>query len=294
MIPAELLRKIRRLELSTRRVVSNVLSGQYHSTFKGQGMAFREVRQYQPGDDVRNIDWNVTARMNDAYIKVFTEERELLVMLLVDVSASENFGSFEQTKRELGAELAAHIAFSAVANGDHVGLMLFTDRVEKVVPPRKGRSHALRLLSDILRTEPEGRGTSLEAALGYLSRAMKRRAVIFVLSDFLANGYEQSLRLAARRHDVVPVVVTDPFEAEFPATGLVELEDPETGARFTVDTSNRRVREEYARLMESKRVARANLFAKLKLDAVQLHAREPYADSLRRFFEARARRAARA
>ena len=211
MLPKELIKKIRKLEIATRKVVSDMLAGQYQSVFKGRGMAFSEVRQYQPGDEVRTIDWNVTARMNDAYVKVFTEERELTVMLLVDVSGSKEFGSTERSKAELAAEVAAQIAFSAIANNDRVGLILFSDRVEKVVPPRKGKKHVLRVVSDILSFKPKGKGTSLNAGLDYLSRVAKRKAVTFLISDFLATGYEQALRIVSRRHDLVPVVLSDPF-----------------------------------------------------------------------------------
>lgn len=290
MLTKDLIKRIRRLEIATRRVVSTVLSGQYHSVFKGRGMAFSEVRQYQPGDEVRTIDWNVTARMNDAYVKVFTEERELTVMLVVDVSASGAFGSQERTKAEITAEVAAQIAFSAIANNDRVGLILFSDRVEKVVPPRKGRSHVLRLITDILTTKPAGQGTDIAVAMNYLSHVAKRKAVTFLISDFLAKDYEKALRLVGRKHDLVPVVVVDPFEEKFPALGIVDLEDPETGARFTVDTSDPRIRGRFQRFMTARREDRARLFKKLQLDSVELKAHEEYAVSLQKFFAARARR----
>lgn len=290
MLPRELIRRIRKLEIATRKVVSSVLSGQYHSVFKGRGMAFSEVRQYQAGDEVRTIDWNVTARMNDAYVKVFTEERELTVMLLVDVSASGSFGSHERSKSEIAAEVAAQIAFSAISNSDRVGLILFSDRVEKVVPPRKGRSHVLRLVTDILTSQPKGRGTDLSVALTYLSHVAKRKTVAFLVSDFLAAGHEQALRIVARKHDLVPVVVMDPFEERFPALGVVDLEDPETGQRLTVDTSDPRVRGRFEKFMAQKRAERNRLFQKLKLDSVELRAHEEYAQSLQKFFRARARR----
>ncbi len=290
MLPRELIRRIRKLEIATRKVVSSVLSGQYHSVFKGRGMAFSEVRQYQPGDEVRTIDWNVTARMNDAYVKVFTEERELTVMLLVDVSASESFGSHERSKAEIAAEVAAQIAFSAIANNDRVGLILFSDRVEKVVPPRKGRSHVLRLVTDILTTKPVGKGTDLATGLNYLTHVAKRKTVAFLISDFLAKDYEKGLRIVARKHDLVPVVVMDPFEEKFPALGIVDLEDPETGQRFVVDTSDPRVRGKFAAYMAARRDDRNTIFRKLKLDSVELRAHEEYAQSLQKFFRVRARR----
>jgi uncharacterized protein (DUF58 family) len=292
MLPKELIKRIRKLEISTRKVVTSVLGGQYHSVFKGRGMAFSEVRQYQPGDEVRTIDWNVTARMNDAYVKVFTEERELTVMLLVDVSASEVFGSKDRSKAEISAEVAAQIAFSAIANNDRVGLILFSDRVEKVVPPRKGRSHVLRLISDILSFTPKGKGTSLDAGLTYLTHVAKRKTVTFLVSDFLTDGYEKALRIVARKHDLVPCVIVDPLELKFPNLGLVDLEDPETGQRFLVDTGDPRVRGRFARVMEERRTTRATLFKRLQLDAVELSGAQDYSRALQKFFRLRARRAA--
>lgn len=292
MLPKELIKRIRKLEISTRKAVTSVLGGQYHSVFKGRGMAFSEVRQYQPGDEVRTIDWNVTARMNDAYVKVFTEERELTVMLLVDVSASEIFGSQQRSKAEISAEVAAQIAFSAIANNDRVGLILFSDRVEKVVPPRKGRSHVLRMISDILSFKPAGKGTDLSTALTYLSHIAKRKTVTFLVSDFLTEHYEKPLRIVARKHDLVPCVIVDPLEQQFPNLGLVDLEDPETGARFLVDTSDPRVRGKFKRFMEERRQKRDTLFKRLSLDAVELSAGADYALALQKFFRMRARRAA--
>ncbi len=292
MLPRDLIKRIRKLEIATRKVVSSVLSGQYHSVFKGRGMAFSEVRQYQPGDEVRTIDWNVTARMNDAYVKVFTEERELTVMLLVDVSASGAFGSGERSKAEIAAEVAAQIAFSAIANNDRVGLILFSDRVEKVVPPRKGRSHVLRLITDILTTRPVGRGTDLGAGLTYLEHVAKRKTVAFLVSDFLTRDFEKPLRIVARKHDLVPVVVMDPLEDRFPALGIVDLEDPETGERFTVDTSDPRIRGRFTRFMAARRDERNRLFKKLRLDSVELRADGDYGRALQKFFRLRARRMA--
>ncbi len=292
MLPKELIKRIRKLEIATRKVVSDMLAGQYQSVFKGRGMAFSEVRQYQPGDEVRTIDWNVTARMNDAYVKVFTEERELTVMLVVDVSGSKEFGSKERSKAEMAAEVAAQIAFSAIANNDRVGLILFSDRIEKVVPPRKGKKHVLRVVSDILSFKPAGKGTNISVGLDYLSRIAKRKAVTFLISDFLAKDYEKSLRIAARRHDLVPVVLSDPFEADFPALGLVDLEDAETGQRWLVDTSDPRVRGRFRQLMEKRSDERTKIFRKLTLDHVELKAGEDYSSALQRFFRARSRRMA--
>jgi len=290
--PAELLKRVRKLEITTRKVVSDLLAGQYHSVFKGRGMAFSEVRQYQPGDEVRTIDWNVTARMNDPYVKVFTEERELTVMLAVDVSASHDFGSVSASRAEIAAEIAATIAFAAIANNDRVGLVLFSDRVEKVVPPRKGKKHVLRLVSDILSFRPEGKGTDLAAGLTWLTRASRRKAVAFVVSDFLAQGYDTALRLAARKHDLVPVVLSDPLEAKFPALGLVHLEDAETGERWLVDASDPRVRGRFEVAMQKARDERVRAFRKLHLDHVQLDASGNHALALQHFFQARSKRRA--
>lgn len=292
MLPKDLIKRIRKLEITTRKVVSDMLAGQYHSVFKGRGMAFSEVRQYQPGDEIRIIDWNVTARMNDTYVKVFTEERELTVMLLVDVSASEEFGSTSQTKSELAAEIAAQIAFSAIANNDRVGLVLFSDRVEHVIPPKKGRKHVLRVVSDILAFEPEGKGTDLACGLNYLSRVSKRRAVTFLISDFFAPEMERPMRIVRRKHDLVPVVVGDPMEDGFPKLGLVEMEDPETGERVLVDTSDPLVRGRFARTMQQRREERKKLFQRLELDFVELRGGQDYLTALTRFFRARARRMA--
>ena len=292
MLPKELIKRIRKLEIATRKVVSDMLAGQYQSVFKGRGMAFSEVRQYQPGDEVRTIDWNVTARMNDTYVKVFTEERELTVMLVVDVSASKEFGSKDRSKAEMAAEVAAQIAFSAIANNDRVGLILFSDQVEKVVPPRKGKKHVLRVVSDILSFKPKGKGTDINAGLDYLSRIAKRKAVTFLISDFLASEYDKALRIVSRKHDLVPVVLSDPFEVEFPSLGLVDLEDAETGHRWLVDTSDPRVRGRFRELMESRRDERTKLFRKLQLDHVELRAGEDFAGALQRFFRARSRRMA--
>ncbi len=292
MLPRELIRRIRRLEIATRRVVSSLLAGQYHSVFKGRGMAFSEVRPYQPGDEIRSIDWNVTARMNDAHVKVFTEERELTVMLLVDISGSQGFGSQGKTKGEMAAEVAAQIAFSAIANNDRVGLVLFSDQVELVIPPKKGRKHVLRVVTEILEHRAIGRGTDLAAGLTWLLRVAKRRAVTFVISDFLVRDYETPLRAAARTHDVIPVVVRDPFEDAFPKLGLVELEDPESGQRTLVDTSSATAATAFGLAMQARRAERTRVFRRLELDAVELRAGEDHGEALVRFFRLRARRLA--
>src|SRR5436305_1414136 len=246
MLPREVLRQIRRLQLRARRAVEDLLGGEYHSVFKGAGIAFEEVRAYQPGDDIRTIDWNVTARMGQPFIKRFIEERELTVVLAVDCSGSHQFGTAAQQKREVAAELAAVLAFSAISNNDRVGLLQFTDRVEHFVPPNKGTRHVLRLIRDVLFFQPKRRGTSLREGLDYLNRVLHRRAIVFLLSDFLDQGFEGAFKRTGRRHDLIAVRITDPGEEELPAVGLLELEDAETGGRLLLDTGSSRVRQAYA------------------------------------------------
>src|SRR5512145_1189438 len=295
-----LLQRIRRIEIATRRAVQDRLQGQYHSVFKGRGMAFSDVRAYAPGDEVRAIDWNVTARTGHLHVKRFVEERELTVVIVCDLSASTDFGSRERTKAEVAAEIAALIAFSAVANGDRVGLVLFTDRVERFVPPRKGRRHALRLLSEILGFRPEGRGTSLGAPLEFLRRALKRSAVAFLLSDFQEAGpggdaapfpFERQLRIAARKHDLVPIRLSDRLEAELPPVGLAWIEDPETGEVVRVDLSDQGARRRYQAALRAEDERLRRLFARLDLDAAEVRADDAdYVAPLAAFFQARARR----
>ena len=292
MLPKDVLKKIRKIEISTRRVVNETLSGQYHSVFKGRGMAFDEVRQYQPGDEIRAIDWNVTARMNDAYVKVFTEERELTVMLLVDLSGSQDFGTREKTKGEQAAELAALVAFSAISNNDRVGLILFTDRVERFVPPKKGRKHALRVISDVLTFQPAHRRTDLRAGLDYLNQVNKRKTVCFLISDFIADGYERPLRIAARRHDLIAIALRDPLERELPPLGVALVEDPETGERLHVDLSDPGVRGAFAAEMERRRSERKRLFTKLDMDQVEITVGDEFVKPMVAFFRARAKRQA--
>src|SRR3954469_21379106 len=271
MLTRELLKKIRKIEIVTERLVRDRMAGQYHSVFKGSGIAFSEVREYMPGDDIRLIDWNVSARMNEPYVKLFVEEREMTVLLLVDMSASGRFGSRDQEKRELAAELAAVLAFSAIRNNDRVGLIIFTDEVERFVPPKKGKKHVLRVISEILSYRPRSTHTAISAGLEFLGRIARRRAVAFLVSDFLAppTEYERALRITARRHDLVPVTVTDPLEEALPSVGLVELEDPETGDIVVFDTSGRDARKfnEDSRRM---REAREALWKRLSLDAIAL------------------------
>ena len=290
MLPKELLKKLRKIEITTRRVVNETLAGQYHSVFKGRGMTFDEVRLYQAGDDIRTIDWNVTARMNEAYIKVYTEERELTVMLLVDLSASQDFGSRDQTKGEIAAELAALVAFSAITNNDRVGLILFTDRIERFVPPKKGRKHVMRLITEILTAKPQGTGTDLAGALDHLMQVHKRRAVAFLISDFIADRYEHSLRIAARRHDLIPVALRDPLEEGIPPAGIAMVEDPETGERMRIDFSDPRVRGYFKDVVRQRTNERSRLFSRLSMDFVEVKTGDQYVKAMVAFFRARARR----
>lgn len=291
MLPRELLKRIRKIEIVTERLVRDRMAGQYHSVFKGRGIAFSEVRHYTPGDDVRLIDWNVSARMNDVFVKLFTEEREMTVLLLVDMSASGRFGSRVREKRDLSAEIAAVLAFSAIRNNDRVGLIIFTDEVERFVPPKKGKRHVLRVVSEILNYAPKSRRTSLGAGLQFLGNVARRRAVAFIISDFLEplSGYERALRIASRRHDLVPVAVGDPLEEGLPDVGLVELEDPETGGTLVFDTGGREAAA-FARAARAAADARRALFKRLSMDAIEVRTDRPYLPALTTFFEARARR----
>lgn len=291
MLQRELIRKVKRLEMVTRRKANNRLAGQYHSVFKGRGMDFDEVQPYAPGDDVRFIDWNVSARTGDLFIKKFVEERELTVLLLVDASASVDFGTTAQTRRDIIAELTAVLAFSAIRNNDRVGLLVFTDRIERYIPPKKGRRHVLRLIRDLLGFRPEGTGTDINGALEYATRVTSRRAVVFLLSDFIGADYERGIKLASRRHDVVPLVVEDPIERELPeARALVPLRDRESGALTWVDLASRRHREIFRERAASARARREQLFRRLKLDHVDIDTHEPYIDRLVAFFRRRASR----
>ncbi len=292
MLPSELIKKLRKIEITTRKAVDETLAGQYHSVFKGRGMTFEEVRLYQPGDDIRTIDWNVTARLDETYVKVFAEERELTVMLLVDMSASQDFGTRQKTKAELAAEIAGLLAFSAISNNDRVGLLLFTDRVERFVPPKKGRKHVMRLITDILTFEPEGLGTDLNLALQTFLRVQKRRCVGFLISDFISDDFEESMRICARRHDLVPVVLSDPFESGLPAEGIAVVENPETGERRRIDFSSFGVRRHFAKFVAARREARERLFRKLSMDFVSLQSDQEFVKPLVSFFRARSKRQA--
>ncbi len=314
MIPRDILKKIRQIELRSIRLVNETLAGQYHSVFKGQGMNFDEVREYQPGDEVRFIDWNVTARMNHPFVKKFVEERELTVMLVVDLSGSGLFGSGEQSKRELAAEIASVLAFSATRNHDKVGLILFTEGVEKFIPPRKGRRHVLRVIREILCYEPQRPGTDLNAALQFLTRVTRHRTIAVIISDFLGQTTPSridmaahlrrqvvlseslsqtsatALRQANRRHDVVAVQITDRFELELPALGYLVLKDAETGEVVEVNSGDERKRRAFRERQTKAQVELRRLFHSVGIDSIQLRTNEPYAASLGRFFEIREKR----
>lgn len=302
MIPREILKKIRQIEIRTKRLVTESLAGQYHSVFKGQGMNFEEVREYQPGDEVRAIDWNVTARMNHPFIKKFVEERELTLILMVDVSASLRFGSADLSKREQAAEIASVLAFSAIRNNDKVGLLLFTDKVEKFIPPRKGRGHVLRVIREALFFEPEGRGTDIQNALEFLLRVTSHRAIVVIISDFIAGDPLQEglrasaaaslqiLRQANRRHDVVAVQVADRFEFELPTLGRIVVQDAETGEICEVHTGDSHLRDGFALRRARDRAELERQLRSAGIDAIMLRTDEPYANALARFFETRERR----
>ncbi len=286
----ELLRQVRRLEIQARRLVAERFLGQYHSVFKGRGLEFAEVREYQPGDDVRTIDWNVTARMGAPYVKRFVEERELTVMLAVDVSASQQFGTAARRKEELAAELSALLAFAAVANNDRVGLLAFSDGIEAFLPPRKGSRRALRLVRELLALRPVSHRTDIGAAVGYLQRTLGRRAIIFLISDFIDDGFEATLRSAALRHDVVGLVLSDPRELTMPAVGLVEAEDAETGERVWLDADDPTVRERFTQQASGAREARRRSLSSLGVDVVEISTEGSYIGPLISYFQKRARR----
>ena len=290
MLPREVLRQIRRLQLRARRAVEDLLGGEYHSVFKGTGMAFEEVREYQPGDDIRGIDWNVTARMGHPFIKRYVEERELTVILMIDASASLSFGTADQAKREVVAEIGALLTLCAASNNDRIGLLLCTDRVEKFVPPRKGARHALRVIRDLFVFRPEHKGTDLRGALDFLNRVTRRRVLLFLFSDFLDTGYERALERTGHRHDVVTVVVSDPREHELPAAGLVELQDAETGERLVVDTSSPRFRAAFAERCAERRRAFEQRARGHRIDVLDVSTAGQHLDALIRFFRLRERR----
>ncbi|HEV2130167.1 MAG TPA: DUF58 domain-containing protein [Longimicrobiaceae bacterium] len=293
-VPRELLRQVRRIELRTRRLVNSLFSGEYHSVFKGQGIEFAEVREYLPGDDVRTIDWNVTARLGQPYVKKFVEERELTVLLAVDLSGSQRWGTRVRFKSELVAEVAAALAMAAIRNNDRVGLLLFSDRIEAFVPPRKGRRHVLRLIRDLLVFQPAGQGTDLAVPLDYAVRALRSRAILFLFSDFQIDDamprFERALSLAATRHDIVAVNVADPGDTEIPDLGLVQLRDPESGELVVVDTGRAEVRGRFEVRVAEERAKIRRLFRRLNVDEIELRTDVPYANALLGFFRRREQR----
>ena len=287
MIPKEFLKKIRHIEMRTIRLVEDLMAGQYHSVFKGRGMDFDEVRLYQPGDEVRRIDWNVTARTGVTHIKKYVEEREMTVMLLVDASASGGTGSVNQSKRELAAELAAVLAFSAIRNNDKVGMLLFTEKPERYISAKKGRSHVLRIISQILTHEPRQRGTNLTAALHHISHALSRRAVIFVISDFMDEGFARALKICGRKHDLIAVPVVDGSERELPDVGWIAFEDAETGEVLEVNTADAAARKLFAEGASSRLGGLRQLFHRAGLDTIEVQTDQPYLKALTQFFKTR-------
>ncbi len=290
MIPAEVLRKVRRIQIITSALVNDLFAGQYHSAFKGRGMEFEEVREYLPGDDVRTIDWNVTARTGRPFVKNYREERELTVVLLADVSASQDFGTRGQLKSELAAELGATLALSAIQNNDKVALILFTDRIERFVPPRKGTRHVLRIIRELLYHTPAGRGTDVAGALEYLNRVLRRRAVVFLISDFQAPDFRGPLRVARHRHDLIPVIVRDEREERLPPVPFIELRDPESGRQLIVPALWPGVRRRFAEQVRARRAALLSELRRLRIDPIELRTGDSFTEPLREFFRRRGRR----
>ncbi|HON10922.1 MAG TPA: DUF58 domain-containing protein [Chitinispirillaceae bacterium] len=289
MIPKEVLQKIRRIEIKTKRVVDSILSGEYHSAFKGKGMEFLEVRCYTEGDDIRNIDWNVTARMGEPYVKKHVEERELTVMLMVDASASGSFGTVNKFKGETAVELCALLAFSAIKNNDRVGLIIFTSGVELFIPPKKGKNHVLHVIRQLLYFKPSQRGTNISEAVKFLNRVQTKRAVVFLVSDFFSPPFDAAVRIAARKHDLIAVKITDPRENIFPDVGLIELEDAESGNTILVDSGSRKFREFYNREMQKKTEEISSLFRTTGIDEIKVSTETEYVEPLVRFFKKRER-----
>lgn len=287
MIPKEILKQVNLIELQTRNVVNNLFAGEYHSVFKGQGMEFAEVREYQAGDEVRSIDWNVTARVGRPFIKVFDEERELTVVLVVDASASGAFGSGQRMKGEAGVEISALLAFAAIKNNDRVGLLIFTEDIEVFIPPKKGRKHVLRVIRELLYFRPRGTGTSIAGALEYLNRLINRRSVFFLISDFLDRDYARALKLVRRRHDLICVSLVDPRERQLPNIGFVSLQDAESGEQLLVDTGSPQIRQKFAERQRKLENARASLFRRLRIDEVKVDVSQSYVEPLVQFFQTR-------
>ncbi|MBP7461918.1 MAG: DUF58 domain-containing protein [Candidatus Delongbacteria bacterium] len=290
MIPKEILKKVQQIEIRTRALVNDVFSGEYHSVFKGRGMEFAEVRSYNYGDDIRTIDWNVTARMGSPYVKIHEEERELTLMLLVDASSSGEFGSFQQLKGEIAVELCSLLAFSAIKNNDKVGLIIFTDQVEKYVPPKKGKQHVLRLIRELLYFQPKDRMTDLRTALEFMNKILKRKAVVFLVSDFISSNFERPLKIAANKHDLVALTIRDPRELELPDVGIIELEDAETGEEIILDTSIPIVRQMFSQQSQNELDDLTRFFKKNDIDFIDIRSDRPYIPILINFFRKRAKK----
>lgn len=290
MLSRELLKQVRQIEIRTKGLVNQVFSGEYHSVFKGRGMEFSEVREYNFGDDIRNIDWNVTARFGHPYIKIFEEERELTVMLLVDLSGSLSFGTIDKTKQQIATELSAILAFSALKNNDKVGLFLFSDKIEKFIPPRKGRKHVLRIIRDLLSFKPEGKATNIKAALEQMNHAIKKKSIVFLISDFMDEGYEKILRVVGKKHDLIGIVINDQREKSIPKIGLVKFTDAETGQERWIDTSSSKVQSWIQQYYEKLISQRKSLFIKSRLDSIEVKTGENYVTPLVNFFRLRERR----
>jgi len=290
MLTKELLKQVRQIEIRTKGLVNQVFSGEYHSVFKGRGMEFSEVREYNFGDDIRNIDWNVTARFGHPYIKIFEEERELTVILLVDLSGSLSFGSVDKTKQQIAAELSAILAFSALKNNDKVGLFLFSDKIEKFIPPRKGRKHVLRIIRELLSFRPEGKTTSIKAALEHMNHAIKKKSIVFLISDFMDEGYEKILRIVGKKHDLIGIVINDEREKSIPKMGLVKFTDVETGNERWIDTSSPKVQNWISQYYQRLISERKTLFIKSRLDSIEIRTGENYVTPLVNFFRLRERR----
>lgn len=289
MIPKEVLEKVRRIEIKTKSIINDILSGEYQSVFKGQGMEFSEVRTYIQGDDIRTIDWNVTARAGEPFVKKYVEERELTVMLVVDASASGNFGTVNQMKAEMAVELCALLAFSAIKNNDRVGLIIFTSEVEKFIPPKKGKNHVLRVIRELLYFRPQKRGTDIAEAVSFLNRVQRKKAVVFFVSDFFGAQYESVFRVAAQRYDMIAVSITDPRENDLPDVGLIELRDPETDTTVLVDTGSKSFREKFVQDSEKRHRDLKNFFRSIGVDQIAITTKEDYVEPLVRFFKKRER-----
>lgn len=287
MTTAELLKKVRQVEIKTRGLVNHVFSGEYHSVFKGRGMEFSEVREYQYGDDIRQIDWNVTARNNKPFVKIYEEERELTVMLIIDMSRSAQFGSTVSMKNEIAAEIAAVLAFSAIRNNDKVGMIMFTDRIEKFIPPKKGKSHILRLVREIIGFSPEGMQTNIRGALEYLNHVIKKRSISFVISDFIDNDYENALRIVSKRHDVIAVTLEDPRERDLPKIGMMKMRDAESEAERWIDTSNILIQQAFRRFWNEHDQRLERTFLSTKVDRIKIEIQKPYLQPLENFFRMR-------